>query len=100
MSKANTSFREKVLDFLGDLVWACKGIPSEALRWWKDAHRWDRDKGEYVIVPDGNHESLIYVPDPDYKMWRTLGWVTDALIAAIGLAVLFLAIVAAMYVVT
>lgn len=81
-------------EFLGELVWAVRGIPSEVARQWRDAHRWDRAKGSYDVVPDGNHQSLVYTPDPDYLMWRKLGRVTDALLVLIAPSIVLMIVLA------
>lgn len=91
--------RKTIQESLVELAWAVKTIPVEAADQWRQAHRWNREKGDYVIVPDGNHQSLIWIDDPDYVMWKRLGWITDALLLVIALTAIFLTGIAVGYVV-
>lgn len=79
-------------DFLCDLAWATKTLPAETISQWREAHVWFRPHGELVIVPDGNHQSLVYVEDPEYRLWKRLGYVTDAILVLIAVLVVFLLI--------
>lgn len=99
MTKTDLTLREKALDFLSDLAWAVKGIPSVAAEQWRDSRRWDRPKGTYEMVPDGNHWSLIFVPDPDHLLWKKLGPATDAILAILALAIVILTVTAVGYIV-
>lgn len=80
-----------VIDHYRELQHAVVEIPAEVGQWWHDAYRWDRPRGEYQIVPDGNHQSLIFVPDPEYRAWVWLGRASDALLILLVLAIIALA---------
>lgn len=74
--------------FLADLGAAVQGVPSAMVEWWRDSHRWTRDKYIYEVVPDTGLDSiLVRFEHPDYRLWRTLGRVSDALIMLIVLIV-------------
>ena len=93
------TLREQTLEFLGDLAWATKGIPGEAVKWWHDCHRWDRPTHYLVerktVLPSGGVGVTVYeVEDPDHRLWVQLGYATDALLLVIALAIVFLFVAA------
>jgi hypothetical protein len=81
---------ENLKEAADELAWAVKGIPGEMVQWWHDCHRWDRPIESLEVVPDGNHQSVIAIPDPDYVMWKRLGYVADAWLILLALAIVFL----------
>ena len=70
-------------------------IPAEVKRWWKDGHRWDRETEITELHPvelaDGSTALAVFaVEDPDHRLWRYLGHVSDALLLVIAVLVILM----------
>jgi hypothetical protein len=68
-------------------------VPAEIAQWWRDGHRWDREKYVYSEVegphaPGGGRTiALVRSVHPDYTVWRALGYVSDALLLILVLTI-------------
>lgn len=71
-----------------------RGIPAEMVQWWKDGHRWDRDKYDYEYEYDsyGQPITQIRYESDDYVLWRRLGVLSDALLLVIVLLIVFMVV--------
>lgn len=79
--------REAAIEFASTV----RNVPAEMVQAWHDSHRWDRDKYFYEGAkydPTGRPTVLIRHKDPDYRLWRLLGKVSDTILILIVVIVI------------
>jgi hypothetical protein len=82
-------------EFLRELALTTRNVPAEIATWWRDSHRWDRQTHLYIdehqTLPSGGETvTMTWRVDPEYRLWRTLGKVSDALLLTIAVLIVVL----------
>jgi hypothetical protein len=85
MQRTFASDADKVGEFVTDLGASVASIPGGMRQWWKDGHTRTEWLHEWETGPIDSEAVQSY---RDWKLWRGLGIVSDALIVVIVLLVI------------